>query len=316
MTGECTAKKAATISKGKAENTITILIFIAASVALIFSHDIIKKSVMNSVKMCISTILPSIFPFMILSDYLLGNIDRTDSSKLGGIFSKCFNISSAAIWPFIIGNVCGFPLGAKTSIGLYNRGAITKTECERLIGFANNPSLAFIISGVGIGMRHSLHDGVILYLTVIISSCIIGIITKGKTRQYLNSNEIFEQNYSFVNSIKNSIFAVISVSSYIIFFSMIADVIISHINLQPLSLFLTSMLEIGTATNLISKSSIPKFLGLPLTAFALGFSGLSVYLQTLSFAPDDIKKFKCFIMKLLQGVIAFIIALIYSIIVM
>lgn len=166
------------------------------------------------------------------------------------------------------------------------------------------------------GMRHSLHDGVILYLTVIISSCIIGIITKGKTRQCLNSNEIFEQNYSFVNSIKNSIFAVISVSSYIIFFSMIADVIISHINLQPLSLFLTSMLEIGTATNLISKSSIPKFLGLPLTAFALGFSGLSVYLQTLSFAPDDIKKFKCFIMKLLQGVIAFIIALIYSIIVM
>ncbi len=313
---ECTRRQVFTISKFKASNTITFVIFIIITALLISNHDIIRDSVENSVRMCISTILPSIFPFMILSDYLLGNLITNKNTKLGAFFNRCFNVNGVGIWPFIIGNICGFPLGAKTSIALYNRGVITKNECERLIGFANNPSLAFIISGVGIGMRHSIRDGIILYFAVVLSSCISGVITKGDEQHYSNSDEILEQNYSFIDSIKNSLFAIITVCSYIIFFSMVTDIIISHIKQQTVSLFLASILEIGTATNLIAKSSITELLSLPLTAFALGFSGVSVYLQTLSFAPKDINKFRCILIKLLQGILAFVIAAFCNIIVL
>lgn len=305
---ECTNKRAYVIPKLKASNAAIFITFITLTILLICNHDIIRTSVESSVKMCISTILPSIFPFMILSDYLLGNLSVNKSSGLSAFFSKCFNINGVGIWPFIIGNICGFPLGTKASIDLYNRGAITKKECERLIGFANNPSLAFIVSGVGMGMRHSIRDGIYLYSAVVISSCVLGVVTRGKEYNFLNSNEMSKQNYSFVDSIKNSLFAVISVCSYIIFFSMVADIIMPHIESQIISLVLASMLEISTATNLIAKSNIPEQLSLPMTAFALGFSGLSVYLQTLSFAPKDINKFSCLLMKLLQGIIAFLIA--------
>ena len=71
-----------------------------------------------------------------------------------------------------------------------------------------------------------------------------------------------------------------------------------------------NILEIGTATNYIAGNIINETLSLPLTAFALAFSGLSVYLQTLSFAPSEIKKGKCLVMKMCQGLVAFTITLV------
>ena len=319
MTNSQSAQRVRTIDRvtiKKPSNSMVILVFVIITILLLLNQSVIKNSLQNSLKMCATSVIPSIFPFMILSDFLVGNLMESKGSQIRFYFCKCFGLSEAAFWPFIIGNVCGFPLGPKAAIDLYKQGAISKEECQRLLGFANNPSLAFVISGVGMGMRQSLSDGLVLYSAVVISSCILGAATRVNTGFTAKANNISKQKYSFVASVKDSASSIIAVCSYIVFFSMITDIIMLHIKHPLISPLLASVLEIGTAANHISKSTIPRVLNLPATAFALGFSGLSVYMQTLSFVPEEISKAHCLIMKIFQGAIAFTITVIYNLLVL
>lgn len=294
----------------KIKNCLVILLFFIITIILILNQNVLRKSINNSLRMCLSSIVPSIFPFMILSDFLTGNLKTSKDYRFCKWFGKLFSMNESAMLPFILGNICGFPLGAKSTIDLYKNGSLTKEECERLIGFANNPSLAFVISGVGMGMRGSVTEGVLLYCVILISSFILGISTRSKNNISSKPGNISKQNFSIVTSIKNSTIAIIYVCSYIIFFSFIADIAIKYLNAPLVSALFISFLEIGTATNYIAGNIINETLSLSLTAFALAFSGLSVYLQTLSFAPSEIKKGKCLVMKMCQGLVAFTITLI------
>lgn len=295
----------------KQKNISVIIVFIAITFILIVNQQTVKNSVENSIKMCLSSIIPAIFPFMILSDFLSSGIELNGNSSVTRVWSSFFNISEITIIPYVLGNVCGFPLGVKSASALYEHQIISKDECERIITFSNNPSLAFIVSGVGMGMRDSLTDGLALYFSVIFSSAIIGKINNGERKCFRECTDITRQNFSIVNSIKSSAYGVISVCSYIIFFSVIADIVSAFVKSEIVTAIVFAFLEIGGASKYISTSENLGIFNLPLNAFALSFSGLSVYLQTLCFAPSEINKSHCFIMKLLQGTIAFIIILIY-----
>lgn len=303
-------KSKETLAKGK--GTLALCVFIAATVILIIRQQTVKESVIKSVKMCLSAIVPAIFPFMILSDFLSSSVSVRSKSAILSCWSRTFRINAAGIVPFVLGNVCGFPLGVRCASDLYADGRISKDECERLIGSANNPSLAFVISGVGAGMRGSLRDGMVLYLAVVFSSVAICLISRKNAVYFENQDESIRQNFSIVDSIKSASYSVISVCAYIIFFSIIADLVSEVIRERVISAVIFSLLEIGSASRYISSELKLSALSLPLNAFALGFSGLSVYLQTLAFAPSDINKVRCFIMKLIEGIVAFILVLIYS----
>ena len=57
-----------------------------------------------------------------------------------------------------------------TNAERYKVVKISKNECERLIGFSNNASPAFVISGVGYALFGSIRIGVFLYILSFISS--------------------------------------------------------------------------------------------------------------------------------------------------
>lgn len=296
----------------KGKEALALCVFIAATVILIVRQQTVRESVAVSVKMCLSTIVPAIFPFMILSDLLSSYVSVKSGSAAASFWSKLFRINEAGIIPFLLGNVCGFPLGVKSAAELYANGKISKDECERLIGTANNPSLAFIISGVGAGMRKSLREGIVLYIAVLISSFAVCLMSRKSTAFSNKQGESIRQNFSIVNSIKSSSYSVILVCAYIIFFSIIADLISEVMRGKAVSAIVFSLLEIGSASRYISSASELGVFGLAFNAFALGFSGLSVYFQTLAFAPSDINKGRCFAMKFIEGMIAFLAVLIYS----
>jgi hypothetical protein len=163
-------------------------------------------------------------------------------------------------------------------------------------------------------MRRNISDGIVLFWITLISACLVGIITRKKDTKKENIHKTSRQKFSIVNSIKDSAFITITVCSYIVFFSIVAFIIIKFIKSKILSAILVSLFEIGTAANYISDVCSDEILALPLLSFSLAFSGLSVFMQTLSFLPCEINKAKCFVMKLLQGFLAFGIALTYNIV--
>ena len=55
------------------KNVITFSVFCAIAVTIITKQLLLREAIGASIKMCLSTIMPSVFPFMILSDYLMCN---------------------------------------------------------------------------------------------------------------------------------------------------------------------------------------------------------------------------------------------------
>ena len=292
------------------KNVITFSVFCAIAVTIITKQLLLREAIGASIKMCLSTIMPSVFPFMILSDYLMCNFTFNDNLGISKTFKKLFSVSPVGLLPFLIGNVCGFPLGTIMVTQLFDEGYINQNEYDTILPLCSNPSIAFVISGVGVGMRGSIKEGIILYIVILASTIISGVLWKNKNSAS-DFNKVLRQNtFSLTTAIKKSALSCIYISAYIIFFYLLITILCSLNIPNFIALLSASFLEISNAASLISKSNIG-WLSMPLTAFSLAFSGISVYMQTLCFATKISRK-KYLKIKLTEGIIAFIITVILS----
>lgn len=303
-----------TLSKEKKSIKYKILkktalpIFLSCTALLFFYNESAKLGFINGLKLSAQTIIPAIFPFFILSDLLLCFFEPK-GNFLSRIFEKLLAFSPSGFKAYIIGVLCGFPLGAKCAARLYSENKITLKECERLCAIASSPSLAFVISGIGLGLRGSIKDGILMYFCVIISSILTGIVFKNAREKSCILEEITEQNFVLTDSIRRAASSSLSISAYIALFSSLLFLIDSLIKNDILLLFISAFLEVGNASVLISRSSLfPLHISFSLTAFALSFSGISAFMQGAEFLPGEASKSKIFFMKLIQGVISFLIA--------
>ena len=134
--------------------------------------------------LCAKTVIPSLFPFMVISELL---VSSGAGEALGRLFSRMmrriFGISGAGASALFLGSMCGFPVGAKTAVSLYDRGVISRSECQHLFTFTCNPSSAFLITAVGVSLYDSRALGVTLYCVVL--GC--GLLTGFLARFFLRS---------------------------------------------------------------------------------------------------------------------------------
>ena len=298
------------IVKSKKKNKVPLssaICILLTLIMLIYANEV-KSGVKNGINLSLTTILPTLFPFFILSDLWIDLFEIKQNSILSKMFGRLFHINGTTISSFFIGIICGFPLGVKSTVSHYKSNQITKKELESVIGIINNPSLAFVISGVGIGIYKSIFVGIILYIIVIFSSFFIGLLFRPKCQNNNFPSEKVSQTFNITSSIISAGTNSIMVSSFIIFFSSITELLGGIVKNKFIKILLSSFLEISNATALISQyADFSLATKLSLTAFALSFSGLSVHLQTFSILPKEIQKGKYILMKICQGFISSIV---------
>ena len=263
---------------------------------LCFSNDM-KLGALEGMRLSSEILIPTLFPFFILSDYWSKNFSISEKSVLSKLFVKFFHIPPCGLLAFITGIICGFPLGVKVACDLYDRGKINDRQLTNLCGFANNPSMAFVISGIGLGIFGSVHVGILLFISCSISAIVCGTVFREKEIKMQKESNISRQKFSLVESIKNAGLMSITISSYVIFFSAVIYVL----KKSPL---IASVLELCSAVKIISESQFSVNQKLVLIAFSLGFSGLSVHLQAFSFMGARVKKSRYFLMKITQGLLS------------
>lgn len=287
---------------------LPFLFFISVAVVLTFNADAVRESIVDGIRLSALSVIPSLFPFFILSDFLsCGYIPG--SGIISRVLCGVLGISQASLGSVIIGSVCGFPLGIKAATELYSERKISREECEKLCAVTNNPSMAFVISGVGAGMRGNISEGVILYISVVISSIVMCILVRSKFEKTPNFDNISRQRFDLNLSIKSSALSSLYVSSYIIFFSALLGFLRSICKNVFLNITFATVLEIGNAVFVISKTKIlSRVFAFTLSGFALGFSGISVFMQAASYIPPEISKAKLLGYKLIQGAISAVCA--------
>ena len=276
---------------------------ILSIIMIYYSHDM-KIGVTRGLALSVNKILPTLFPFFILSDVWDSLYVINENSIFCRIFSKVFHLNSSGIYAFIVGGVCGFPLGVKSAVDSYDRGKISLDEMITLCGFCNNPSAAFVISGIGLGLFSNIKIGILLYLFVIISAIVTGFMFR-PSRQYSSYQPVIsKQSFSIVQSIKKAADTSITVCSFITFFSAVIYLLKIFIKSDITISFISPLIEISSAVEIITGSQLfSKKISMFLIGFALGFSGLSVHLQALCLMPKNANASKYFLMKIIQGLI-------------
>ena len=317
-----------TANKINPQKSVSLSAFISSFIicfafALFFRNsEIAIEYIKKGLLLCAGTIIPSLFPFMVLSDIAV-------SAGLGDLLSKylrapmrrLFGISGEGAGALLLGILCGFPVGAKSAISLYEGGRITRTECERLIPLCSVPSMAFCVNVVGVSIFQSSRAGWLFWLSSLISSATAGILCNALTSKSTpdsipsasisNPPPTSRPSY-LVRAVEGSTRAVLIVCGYVIFFSALMGTLSAPLDYFSVPYYLKSLicgtLELtGGVTLCKDISSIP--LRIALCALFVGWSGFSVHFQIFSICDGKGINFKKYLLiKLIQALICTIVS--------
>jgi len=133
-------------------------------------------------------VFPSLFPFFVLSEMLIGfGVVKFMGVLLEPLMRPLFRVPGVGGFAWAMGMATGFPAGAKLSARLRQEGQLTRVEAERLVSFTNSSSPLFIFSAVSVGFFHHPTLGFILALSHYLGNFCVGIAMRfygsgGKTR--------------------------------------------------------------------------------------------------------------------------------------
>ncbi len=283
-------------------------------VLLLISPAVSFEYMRGSLKLCAQSLVPSLFPFMIISDFLISS----DTGKLlKAIFARplglIFGTSREGAFAVLLGFLCGFPIGAKSALKLYEENKISHTELLHIMSFCNIPSPAFVCGAVGLLFKSS-RLGVILFVSLILSSCILGIagrfIYKYDRKSVLASPKNTDAVTAFTSAVSSSAAVMLTVCAYVVFFSVLIGYATRLCDTlgapKIIPIILSGLLEISNGMSCaagLGGDTAPI-----LAAFFAGFSGLSVIFQIISLDRGKHIRKKAFVLqKLLQGFICAII---------
>ena len=256
------------------------------------------KIVKNIVDIFISSILPSLFPFILFSNILIYSnyFSLISNSSINNIVKHFFKVSNYGASAIIFGFLFGYPNGARYVNELYEKKKISFKEAEYLLLFINNGSPAFILSTIGIGIFQNLKIGVFLLISHILASILVGKIYSYKYKETkdnkdnLKDIDIYDYSITFeviTKSITKSIFTMCMIFGFMVIFILINNYLlkISSLVITPnkyISAFSLCIMEIASGLNKII--NLPYDLKSLLTtlSFFLGFSSLSIILQIFS----------------------------------
>lgn len=296
-------------------NGIRVLLFPLFLLILFFLStrlsDELSDYVRQGMSLAAGVIIPSVFPFMILSDLISCTVDFSGMQRAGRIFERVFSVSAVALGATVIGVLAGFPVGARMAAELYRNGNLSRRDAEVVAAVSSTPSLAFTVSGVGAAMLGSASRGVMLYMAVILSAVTVGAIVRGDASRSI-APSCAERRFSLLGSVESASRSSFGIIGAVTAFSVVSGLVRDFIGSEIAVAFILPFLELGGAASFISSADIGEGLRVALIGFALGFSGLSVHLQVRGALADTNIGYKRFLlMKLTEGVLTAIIATVF-----
>lgn len=124
-------------------------------------------------------VLPSLLPFFVLSEIMLGmGVVHFIGVLLEPLMRPLFNVPGVGAFALSMGLAAGYPMDAVITGKFRRSGLCTKTEGERLLSFTNTADPLFIFGAVAVGMFGRPDLGVILAMAHYIASFTVGIIFK------------------------------------------------------------------------------------------------------------------------------------------
>jgi sporulation integral membrane protein YlbJ len=287
-----------------------ILFWILLMVIIISSPEKTAESVRHSLSLCARVLIPSLFPFMVISSVLFRCGFCSLSARLfGRPTHRLLHIDGSGVGAILLGALCGPPAGISAAVSLYDGGEITREECECLTMLASNPSAAFTVSAVGVSLLSDRAIGIGLYITVLLSTFIVGyFFCRRKLKRHKKLKKAARKPLSagisdLTEAISGSAITVIKACSFVVFFGVLLCIIgdvLPQGSIIRAYIFCFFELTSGVA----EATALMPEIALPLIGFALSWSGLSIHFQIMSIcAGRGFRLLPYFGAKLISGIL-------------
>lgn len=260
------------------------LLFLCAFFFLLYPKQT-AKSVEEGLELCLKTVIPSLFPFMVLSGIFTSSVFCEKLSRLLGKATEfIFKLSPFCSAGILLSAVGGYPLGAFTARRLFENGEISQNDFKKLLLFAVLPSPSFAVGAVGSAMLGSKNAGFLIYASALLSSFVLGVfsrITVFKSTVSEPFQKLPEQKTSILSLISSSVeksgHSMLFICFSILFFSAVLSVTDSFFPSELEKMFCAALLEVTCGC----KRLCGKF-SLPVIAGVVGWGGFCTHFQIMN----------------------------------
>lgn len=256
---------------------------------LLFPKKVLADS-LAGLDLWFHTVLPSLLPFMILSNVLISaNVVSQLMRPFSGFFRHVLGLSPEGGYAWLLGLFCGFPMGARLTGDMYRQHRISREEAVYLLTFANQSSPMFLSTYV---VLHGLGDStmtlpvfVIFYASAFLTSLVFRIRSRRFGLPPSKPKKEVPEQTSYGNlldtSIMNGFEIITRLGGYIILFSILAGIVLQlPAPLHTAAPFLSGLTEITTGIHTISGTTLPLQVKFTAIVCCTAFGGFSTVAQT------------------------------------
>lgn len=260
---------------------IRLGVTLAVFCSLLIHPDKGAEGIKKGLELLGAVVIPSLFPFTVLSAYASRSAFGTAAEKIfGKAAAVLFKTGSSSAAVFLLGVTGGYPIGAKTALTMFEQGSLCADDARRLCLFCVNAGPAFAVSAVGVSMLASFKCGIILYIAELLSALVLGFCCRflksegegSAAAQYKRTDN------AFTEAVADGSRAIINICAWVLTFSC-ASALCELLPLDSFTVdFIKAVLEVTTGCAFFAGRA-----PLPVIAAMLGFGGISVICQVLPY---------------------------------
>lgn len=284
---------------------ITAVAACMGMLALILDGKTALEGGQAGISVCLRTVIPSLFPFFLLSVLLTGSTAGA-TFPIPGKIRQMLGIPPGAESILLCGFLGGYPVGAQSVAALYRQGKLPKGEAERMLCFCSNAGPAFIF-GMAASLFPDLRYAWCLWGIHMFSALIVRLFFPAKSVQPIHMDG--ETISTLPQALYKSTQIMATVCGWVVLFRIgIAFLDRWALWLLPSQgrLAIIGLLEL--ANGCVELAALPqlsqRFL---LCAGMLSFGGLCVAMQTVSVTQGLSLRYY-FLGKIMQGLFSLLFA--------
>lgn len=189
----------------------------AGMLLLILDTKTALRGASEGMNLCLGSIIPSLFPFFVISIYLTGFLSGKQFKPLR-ILGKLCRIPHGSESLLLIGLLGGYPTGAQAVAQSYEAGQLSKTDAKRMLGFCSNAGPAFLF-GILSGKFPQMWYLWALWIIHIFSSLLVGVLLPGRSLHSCTMTK--GQPLTVIQSLKKAISNTAMVCGWIVLFRVV-----------------------------------------------------------------------------------------------
>ncbi len=260
----------------KLKNYIIYICILIFGILLIVMSDQVSNEIITALNRCLSVIIPSLFSFMVFSDLVLKSECYKIICKPFSLISRyVFKMDSNLFFVFLLGNICGYPIGYKLLNNLYSQGKISKFTAELMSCYCYASGPSFVVGLVGVTMFSSQAIGFIIFFANFLSNCVIAIFLNHLVEMpKIQDRASAKPKVSIVDSVQNASKSMFMICAMILLFASIIGILKGLNVFEFIKFNILPLLEITNVIDMYISYDI-----IPIISAFISFGGVCVLFQ-------------------------------------